>query len=130
MPCNCDHLEPTAREAKLQRAAKLLVYVCKRMGTNPKPWMLKEAGNIYAKDERSVTELCAILKRMSPEQQETIIYDSRNKDARDLANWWEEHKAADVEREKEEAAEEAKSKLRKRALKKLSPAERESLDIE
>ena len=62
--CNSDYLAPSRREQELQRAARLLVYDCKALGKKPEKWTVAEAGNIYAKDERSVTELCAELKKM------------------------------------------------------------------
>lgn len=129
MPCNSDYLEPTSREAELQRAAGLLVFVTKSLGNKPDDWMKKEAGNIYASDERSVTELCAALKAMSKEDLERIVYDAKNKTSRDLADWWETHQAADSAREAKEKAEAKAEADRNKAVAKLTSKEREVLGV-
>ena len=127
MPCSSDYLEPSHREKELQRAAKLLVYLRKKLGQKPEAWAVKEADNCYASDERSVTELCAALKAMEPKQRDAIVYNARDKNARDLADWWEEHQAADAAREKEETAERDRKKTKEQALTKLSKRERKAL---
>jgi len=129
MGCNSDYLEPTYREKELQRAAKLLVYVREKLGQKPEAWVVKEADRIYAKDERSVTELCAALKAMDSKQLDALVYNARDKSARGLADWWEEHQAADAEREKQEVAEKDRKKTAKQALTKLSKKEREALGL-
>jgi hypothetical protein len=129
MGCNSDYLEPTYREAELQRAAGLLVFVTKSLGNKPEDWMKNEAGNLYASDDRSVTELCAVLKAMSKEDLERIVYDAKNKTARDLADWWETHQAADTAREAKEKAAAKAEAIRKKAVAKLTPKERKVLGV-
>jgi hypothetical protein len=129
MGCNSEYLEPTRREVELKRAAGLLVFVTKAMGAEPEDWMKREAGNSYASDSRSVTELCSALKAMSKKDLERIVYDARNKTSRDLADWWEAHQAADAAREaREKAAAKAKA-VRKKAVAKLTPKERKVLGV-
>lgn len=103
MPCNSDYLNPTHREAQLQRAAKLLKYVYECLGLEVPKHVKETAADIYAKDDRSVMKLCDIIHQMNEAQLNEIVYDGRNKNARDLADWWDEHKAADRRREEEEA---------------------------
>ena len=129
MPCNFDYLEPSSREKELQRAAGLLVYLRKQTGKKPETWSVKESDNCYASDERSVTELCAALKAMDPKRRDTIVYNAHDKNARDLADWWEEHQAADAKREKKEAAERERKRTSKQALAKLSKKERKALGL-
>lgn len=133
MGCNsyypCDDGGPSFHHQKLQRSAKLLLYVREKTGQKPEAWAVKEADNCYASDERSVTELCATLKAMDPKQRDALVYNARNKNSRDLADWWEEHQAADVEREREEAAERDRKKTSKKALAKLSKKEQKALGL-
>ena len=129
MPCNSDYLRPTDSEQEFRRAAQLLVYVKKKLGVKPEKWMLKEADNQYASDARSVTELCATLNAMKSRQRDAIVYNARNRVARDLADWWEEHQKADTERAKRDVALWKQSEMRKKALKKLTPAERKALGL-
>ena len=129
MPCRTDYLEPNQREVELQRAARLLVYLWEQTGKNLEAWAVSESTNVYARDERSVTELCAALRAMDSKQRDTIIYNAHDKDARDLATWWEEHQAADAAREEQEAAEREQQTLREQALDKLSDEERKALGL-
>lgn len=99
MPCNGDYLKSTDRERQLQRAAGLLVYVYQETGHSVPAWAIAEAGNMYASDERCITELCAVLKAMEPAARDALVYNARSKVARHLADWWEEHMAADAGRE-------------------------------
>ena len=130
MPCNSDHLNATDREVELQRAARLLVYVKERLGEKPEKWMIEQANKSWADDERSVIELCAALNAMTKKQRDTIIYNARDKVARDLADWWEEHQKVDTERARRDVALCERDELRKKALKKLTRAERKALGLE
>lgn len=129
MPCSSDYLKPYEREKELQRAAKLLIYARKKLGKPILKWMRDEAKTIYATDERSVVELCAVLKEMTPEQTEQVVYNARSSESRDLANWWEEHQRADAIREKLEARAARAEKLRKSGKAKLTTAERRALRV-
>lgn len=119
MPCNSDYLKSTRREKGLQQAAKLLVFLRKKMGQKPESWVVKESNDVYAKDERSVTELCATLKAMDRKLLDFILHDCSSKKARELAIWWKQHQIADKERKK----------LRQRGLAKLSGKERVALGL-
>lgn len=129
MPCNSDYLEPTRREAELQRTAKLLVYVAEWLGQAPADWIVSEASNVYARDERLVPMLCAEIQELTLNQLDAIMYNGRKAKARDLADWWEKHQEADRQRESKEARDRERDALRQSALAKLTPAEREALQI-
>ncbi len=129
MPCTTDYIEPSKRSKELRRAAKLLIYIRERIGGDVESWLLSEAANEHASDDRSVTELCAALKEMTPELLDQVVYDARSREARDLADWWEDHQAADAERERNEAASEAARELRESGLGKLSQTERKALGL-
>ena len=129
MPCNSDYMAPSTKERELQRTAKLLVYLQRQLGQEPEAWLLHEANNIYSSNDQSVIKLCDALRQMSPTQMDSIVYNGHNKTARDLADWWEEHQAADVERERTEAIVTARKQLRDQALSKLTSEEKEALGI-
>ncbi len=121
MGCPSDYLEPKSREKELQRAAKLLLYVLTKTNKKIPKWVSKEAKNIYASDERSITQLCAAIKALSKKKLETIVYNAHNETSR---------KKADAEHEKEEKEEMKRKKLKKSALSKLSPEERRAIDAD
>lgn len=127
MPCRCDYLEPSRRESEIQRAAQLLLYVYENLGRVPEPWMLAESRNAYASEERCLTELCSVLSSMNRQEMEGIVYNAHDKTARDLANWWEEHRVADKLRLKHELEELERLGKIASALAKLTDEERKAL---
>lgn len=44
--------------------------------------------------------LCNICKSMTEEEENRLIYDGRNPRARKLADWWDEHKKMDEQKER------------------------------
>lgn len=130
MPCNSDYMEPNFREQELQNTAQLLVYV--RMNTNSGVKVTEKlrnaANNIYCRDD-FVPELCAAIRELTEEQEDKLIYDGRNPQARKLADWWEKHQAADKLREQREAAEARKQALRQSGIAKLTEEEKQALGI-
>jgi hypothetical protein len=133
MPCRSDYLEQNNREAELQRAAKLYVYVLKQLKEPVPEYAADAADDYYCDDDKPLIELCSTLtklKRKDKQTFETIVYNAKNATSRDLAGWWEQHRAADLKRARAERAKKRKAELRKKAVKKLTKAERAALDLE
>lgn len=124
MPCNCDHLEPSAQERESSRVCQLLV----KFMDSPPPWVISAAespyGYIWKANEatRMLCELCA-------ELDDSVIYDGKNPDARKLADWWDAHKIADAKRKEREATEVQRKIDAAAGLAKLTPAERKALGL-
>jgi hypothetical protein len=130
MPCNSDYLEPTKREQELKHAANLLVYVARKLGAVVEPWMTEQAQALYANDERCVTVLCDVLTQLSNDSRDRLLYsDARDKTARDLADWWEEHQRADARRRQDEEAEKRRKELRASGAAKLTREEKKALGV-
>lgn len=129
MPCNSDYMRPSDGELALMQTAKLLVYLYGKLNRKPAGWVLKEADNDYAQDERLVPLLCGLVASLKPEQINEFVYDARSAGARQLADWWEIHLAADAERKREEEKSRERHKLQKAGISKLTAAEREALGI-
>lgn len=123
MPCNSDYLDPTAREAELQRTAKLAVYVLREQKAAIPQWVLDESKNQYASNGDIVPLLCELVNRMTKRQRERIVYNAHDETSRDLADWWDTHQAADREREAAEAEVARVAALRQSAAAKLTPEE-------
>lgn len=97
-------MEPTGYELKVLATAKLLNYVLKLTGQTV-PHQIVD----FARGHRSaciskqvgdniVATMCEVMGKLTPEQIEELAYKPRTKEARALADWWEEHQAADAER--------------------------------
>lgn len=133
MPCNCDYMNPTRHEIESVRTAQSLGYVLKSIG-EPVPEYVTKAKNSYYGDVSKLNDmvvmLCALLTNMGEDQINSIVYNGRKKEARILADWWEEHQRADKERIRKEKEEEKRKKNRESAIKKLTREEKKSLGIE
>ena len=129
MPCNSDYLASSCKEREHRRAARLLLYVLRTTRQEIPAWLHLEVDNLYAKDERTIPVLCAVLAHASPAVLEEVVYNARNKTARDLANWWEDHQEADRTREEQEKQAVEREQLRTQALSKLSLEERTALNV-
>lgn len=120
-------MDPTNKEAELQRTAKLLVYVLEKRGAPVDSLIKQTAANQYA-NEDYVPELCnelRILRCDHPDQYENIVYNAHDKVSRDLADWWDDHQAADARRNAEKQRDVAKEV----ALAKLTAADRKLLGL-
>lgn len=103
----------------------MLAYVLREQG-KPVSAEVNSAANTLYCDLDFVPELCAELTNLDEERRDEIL-GGRNRTARDLANWWEDHQEADRQRELEEKQEREKERLRAAAVSKLSPEELEAL---
>ena len=113
MPCNSDYMAPTAYELQIVATAKLLKYIALDLGheVNSTVERLSQDRNYNevtrAIGDELVATLCKVMHELPAEVVERLVYGNRCREARDLANWWEEHQAADRKRE----AKENKAKL-------------------
>ena len=98
MGCNSDYLEPTAREKELSRAARLYVYALKALGREVPADVLRESQEMYCRRD-FVAQLCELISSLDESTIEKVVYNARDKMARDLADWWESHQEADALRQ-------------------------------
>lgn len=94
MPCRSDYMEPTDKERRLQETAQLLGYVLVETD-QPVPGPVADAANNQYCTTDLVPDLCAAIRAMDAETLERVVYNARDRRARRLADWWEEHEAAD-----------------------------------
>ena len=130
MPCNSDYLEPSEVEADSKRVCGLLLYALTSLNRPIDTWIVKGATDLYGSPDKldeAVILLCSTCTSMTKGQATRIIYDAYSKKARALAEWWEEHQAADREREENDADRARRHSLRKSALAKLTEEERDAI---
>lgn len=110
MPCNTDHMEPTARERHQREAAQHLVYIHGKINQLVPARLAAAASDIYGgQTDEWVKFLCTMLKEMTDEQIDRIVYDAKDKRSRSLADWYEEHAKVDAQHEWIEGVEAAKA---------------------
>ena len=106
MGCRSDYMEQTDFEKRVQRTAQLLQWFWEQADITYRGSQIRVnniAKNIYpTKDDGDhvVSFLCKELRSMkasNPSKFDEIVY-GRNKTARELANWWEDHESADEKR--------------------------------
>ncbi len=107
MPCNSEYLNPTGRERELQKAAGLLAYLLRELNQPVIGEITEAAEDIYCRVDY-IPSLCQTLTDLEHDAPETfnqIVYNAKNRKARALADWWEEHQEADADRERQELRE-------------------------
>lgn len=127
MPCYTD--PPSSTEIYRQNTAKLLVYVLKSLGRTPDRGIVATASDCFAHKDYT-PELCAELKALSKAELERLAYNAKSKQSRLLADWWEDHQAADARHEAAEKAESDRKAALESAKSKLTKAERKALGLE
>jgi len=128
MPCNSDHLQPTSRERYNQRTARLYRYVLRVLGRLVPRVVDVAAENSYCREDYT-QKLCGTLTKLPFKKRDAVLYSARDSCSRDLADWWEDHWKADVQRRVREAKEKKREHIRKRALAKLTAEERKVLGL-
>ncbi len=87
MPCSVSDSEKAYYEART-----LLEYIEEKTGQS-RPFFDSDGNSI----REPTQELCATLRGMDPEKRDALIYQPRDRMARHLANWWEDHQEKDAE---------------------------------
>lgn len=106
MPCTSAYLEPSAQERDRQNAARLYAYVIEKTAKYPKESPTYRQAVAAAKEPYQPTDyyiqiLCGCLREMDVKVREALLYgDPKDRTARQLATWWEDHEAADKKRGK------------------------------
>src|SRR5579862_6876043 len=123
MPCNSDYMEPTSTERELHRTAQLMAYALRKLGRAVPKRVRHAANDSYGNGTDLVPELCALLKSLPAKVRDKLVYNAHSREARDLADWLEEHEQADREREEDEKADKERVALLASAKKKLTKKE-------
>lgn len=133
MPCNSDYLNSSPQEEEQQRLAKCYVYLMKSIHKQPENRFIVASKSYYGEGvnlKKDVPLLCGLLQNLTEEEENRIVYDGRKKEARLLADWWDECKEADIKRL--EAIKHLKKERvdREKALEKLTPYEKKLLGLD
>jgi hypothetical protein len=115
-------MDPTNKEIQLQRTARLLKFVNQQLDIPVSQKLREAAKNSYCTDDY-VPVLCKTIRGMTEDQLNTIVYNGRDATSRDLADWWDEHEAADRRREAKEQERARQQALAESAMQKISREE-------
>ena len=133
MRCRSDYMEPTGYEEQIQETIKNLVYLYSVIEKPRTAALIKDSKEIYfdkSEGEKWVAKLCSELRKLDEETFDRVVYNAKVAQSRRLADWWEEHEAADKARIAAELAKKAKEESKKTALSKLTEEERSALGFE
>lgn len=130
MGCNSSYMDPTAEESNSKKMAILVCHVYDILNMDiPEP--IRHASNhVYGNTlliDQLVVMLCEVCTRMTDDQKDSIIYNGRDATSRDLASWWDRHKAADEARILLEKEAIETQRLRDSAISKLTAEEIKAL---
>lgn len=101
MPCRSDYMEPTHKERLLQETALLFAYAIDALGEEVPDSVHQAAADQYCRVD-FVPELCQLIRNMTEDECDRIVYNPRSKISRSLADWWETHEEADRKRDAEQ----------------------------
>jgi hypothetical protein len=137
MPCRCDYMEPNRRELDSKETAENIVYLYSKIGTLVQKSQLElikaAASNQYGSPdmlEDLVKLLCFEVRELTTEQMDTIVFDGKSPEARQLAEWWQAHEEADKQLAIKEKAEADKKAATKSAKAKLTKEEIRALGLD
>lgn len=128
MPCQVyEDFGPSQREQESKKIIDLLIYVFRALG-KPIPADVAEREGKGTTNpgtaDRFTQMLCLSCKTMEEDgSADKIIYDGRNAQARQLAEWWQKHQEEDAERLKQQELENRHQETLKQAYSKLTLAE-------
>ena len=122
MPCRSDYMEPTHKERLLQETAVLYAYALNELGEKVPDTVHQAATDQYCRVD-FVPELCRLIRNMSGDECDRIVYNPRSKISRSLADWWEKHEEADRKRNAAEQAEIRRQDRYEQVIMKLSDEE-------
>jgi hypothetical protein len=119
MGCNSDYMKPTKQEEFHKQTAKLLIHAKKILGVEVTAEDKKNETSSYG-DPSVVPALCKLLGDLTKNKRDKVLYsDAKDKVRRQLADWWEEHEAADNTRRAKEKASQKRAGLIKSAIEKV-----------
>jgi hypothetical protein len=101
MGCNSEHMNARPGEVLSRETAEHIVYLNGKLAIETPIWVATAAKEYYGAESRVdevVALLCTTIRSMTPEQVNAIVYNGHDATARKLANWWDEHQAADRKR--------------------------------
>lgn len=132
MPCQCDYIKPTEREAEAHKVCYLLRYAMRELSLDIPSDIVSDSAKVYGNTDKldaRTAQLCKLLTEMSDRDRMRIVWNGRHRLARELATWWDFHREADRRRAVAERKERKRQKIRAEALAKLSDIEREALGL-
>lgn len=133
MPCDSSYMNPNCAEQDSKEAAEHLVYISSIKNIVLADWIKDAAKDFYGNQHKLndiVVLLCKTISEMTEDEMNTIVYNGRSGQSRQLANWWETHQAADRKRIQKEEADKKRKELIESARSKLTPAEIKVLNID
>jgi hypothetical protein len=123
-------MDPTEAEAESKIICKHLVYLSNIVWRlKISSWVTRGATDTYGVPEK-VCELTRMLCDACKDIDDSIIYNGKDKNARRLADWWDEHLEGEERREAEDAALEENEKVKYQALSKLTKEEKKALNLD
>ena len=94
MGCRSDYMEPSGREKESKRVCEFIVYVNDKLGHVTTQWITDGANHVYGNACR-LDQATNILCDLCSELSEEILYNGKDRTARRLANWWDDHQQSD-----------------------------------
>lgn len=105
MPCDSSYMNPTDIEKNRKQVATLILFVNKKLKKKTSDRIVRASKHCYGEGvdlDKDTAKLCEKIREMTDQELDFIVYNGRDKTSRQLADWWETHKAADEKRRAKE----------------------------
>ena len=118
MPCESAYMEPSYDERESNKVCKLICYLFKEIGREIPEWVKESADDCYGNARRlgaAEKMLLNAVNQLSDKEKDKFVYNGRIKNARLLANWYEDI-LGKIQEEVEWARREAEEKKKAESL--------------
>lgn len=132
MPCDGSYMDPTQLESNRKNVCQFIVWLHEKLDEPVPDEVRSAADHIYGEGvdiDQVTAQLCRTIRKMRKSQRDDIIYNGRDRFARKLADWWDDHVEADKARSKKEREEKSRAKIAEKAMSKLTRREKDALNL-
>jgi len=98
MPCRPIEDDPSLQPSRANRAATLLIWLCKTLHRQAPAWALEVASERKVIDSRPTPALCELVRSLSERELRQVTDPQNGPLAIELAEWWREHREWDEKR--------------------------------
>lgn len=123
---------PDKAQREMNKVSTLLIYVRTALGLHVEKLLISLASEEFPSTfnlDIVTARLCNLLRNLTEEQANAIIWDGRKAEARELAEWWEKHQEFDRQRLIAEQRIKLDARIKKNALAKLTAEEKRVLGL-
>lgn len=130
MPCSSSQQEPSKQETESRKVSGLIIWLWTHLDKEIPGWVRETVNNAYGNSEKVhelTNMLCNECRVLTQKGEDEVIYNGRDRNARRLADWWDDHQESDRIMAAARQSKVDALNLKRKALSKLTPEERRAI---